>query len=486
MNKETKEGLWFLPGSELKLSGQLNIDYKRNKVELVTRGDTYIEGLRIDLSDHSVEQKYLHSIILGKTSFGDISIINCEWSGTKDLGGNLFETRYIASIVLFDIHLLKEEDLQINKAVFKFPFLSSWYDGEKSLFKVDNFRKEPLSSVKDVVEINDSLKFNFIDEYHKSVKRMGVSYEINFQKRLEFEYTKCVSFDQLLSDATKFSKLLEFVLGKKIGYQVQSISVNSNITKKTNQPEEDENFSYISILYFGSYSKQNNFDKDYVHQNFSLISGWVLSKEELNIVIKKWFSNAEYFHIYDYYLDSNNWFEGTEAVLTNVMFNNRFLNLIQALESFHKKTDSTYQREINEFNIIKKRISELIKFEPSLTDWLEGNVTLPENLTLRERLSDLLIRIDPIIKSLFGYLELFSEFPNSAKTYRNKLSHGNLEGTDLGTPLIVLFHQAQFILLLLTLQTLGFNNQKTIRLVKHNHNCRRKIDEIILWSRKKL
>jgi ApeA N-terminal domain 1 len=484
MNKETREGQWFLPGNELKLSGQLNIDYKRNKVELVTRGNNYIEGLQIKLSDHSIEQKYSHSIILGETSFENISLINCQWEGTNFLGGDLFEIRYVASIVLFDIHLSKTEDLQINRAVFKFPFLSSWYDGEKSLFKVDSFGKEPLSSVKDVVEVTDSLTFTFIDEYHKKVKEIGVSYEVDFQKRLEFKYTKYVSFDQLLSDATKFSKLIELTLGKKVEYQIQSIGVNSNLTEERNQSKIKSDQLYISVIYFGSYSNRNALEKNYVSQNFSLISGWILSREELNLVIRKWFSNIEYFHIYDYYLDSNNWFEGTGAVLTNVMFNNRFLNLIQALESFQKKTDAVYKRDINEFNVIKNRIFEFLKSEPCLANWIDDNVKLPENLTLKERLQDLVLKIAPIIKSLFRNTELFSDFPKMAKDYRHMLSHGNLEGTDLGTPLIVLFHQAQFILLLLILQTLGFNNQETIKLVKHDQNCVRRINEIIGWSTK--
>lgn len=86
MKERELVGEWFLPGSNLKLSGQLLIDYEKRKIELVLYGTHYIEDLKINLSDHNNHSEFEHSIILGNTHFESVSIINCRWILTKPLG----------------------------------------------------------------------------------------------------------------------------------------------------------------------------------------------------------------------------------------------------------------------------------------------------------------------------------------------------------------------------------------------------------------
>ncbi len=377
------------------------------------------------------------------------------------------------------IHAKKKAHIRISKAALKYPYLSSWYDGPNSVSMLNQDESVPEPSM-EVTDVTDEIKFSFVSEFHKWPIKFGISYQINFEKLLEIQYSLPKGFDTLLRDAVLFSKLLEFSIRKKIQFKVLGISVDPTDLLKVDDRMQSNGLLYVPITYFGSYSDNELIDKHEVHQNFMLISSWVLSKEAINNVVKKWFSNEGYFHIYDYYLDSHNWFEGTGAVLTSVMFNGRFLNLIQALESYHKKLDSTYKQNADGFRNQKARIADFIKSDNDLMAWF-NNVLKgpPENFSLQERLQDLLSKIDPIIVSLFSTNKVFSSFPREAKDYRHKLSHGDLDGTDLGRPLVKLFYQAQLILSILILASLDFSESEILRIVRHNQNFIRDINEII-------
>jgi hypothetical protein len=483
MSTETLDGQWFLPKNEVKLSGRLDIDYGNGKIELILYGNQYIEGTMIKLSNPNNRHEYFHDLIVGETTFDSLTIVNCTWSETKTIGKDLFEIHYRGSILLFGVHLTKRDDLKIDKAIVKFPYLASWYDGDDSLFKVDGFEKEIHGAITASVDVTNDLKLNFVDQYYKNTIRMGVSYEVSFEKRIEFQYSGFVDFDRLISDASKFAKLLEFTLNRKVEYQVHSLSVPKELLTGIQIGELEGHSSYVHISFFKSFSKRELIEKYDINQTSMIISAWVLQKDRLNALIKKWYSNLDYYHIYDYYLDSNNWFEGTDAVLSSVMFNNRFLNLIQALESYQKKTDTSYQNDIQAFNDAKDKVVDLLSSKPELLLWLDDSIKAPENLSLRQRLESLLIRLQPIIESLIGPNSLFDNFPGDAKKYRHKLSHGDLRGIDLGQPLVLLFHQAQFLLLLLVLKSLDFTDDEMVGILKDNQSCIRKVNEIIRRKR---
>lgn len=481
MKKQELVGEWFLPDSDLKLSGKLIIDSDKRKIELVLYGTHYIEGLRIDLADHDNHSEYAHEIILGRTHFENLTVISCRWTQTKPLGPDFYEVRFKGSLVLHRVHISKIDDLRISKALLKFPYLSSWYDGSTSPFKLDYKQESVPKSTTKLIEVTEQLKFNFIDSFPKRPLKFGFSYQVDYEKLIEFQYTNSTNFDSILKDSVRFSKLLEFSIRKKVRYKVFSITVDSSCLTKNDHKGEATGLTYVSITYFESYTKSELIDEHDIHQNFMLTSAWVMSQNRLDQVIQKWYSNEGHFHIYDYYLDSHNWFEGTGAVLTNVMFNNRFLNLIQALESYHKRLDLTYTQNVNEYNIQRSKVIELLNCDSNLSEWFTANIkTAPKNFNLRERLQDLLQRLDTIVKPLFGMDSYFSSFPKKAEEYRHKLSHGDIEGVDLGRPLVKLFYEAQFILTLLILETLDFNDMEILRLIKHNQNFIRDINEIVL------
>ncbi len=49
MKTEEIIGEWFLPDSDFRLSGQLRVDHKKRKIELVLYGTRYIENKEIKI-----------------------------------------------------------------------------------------------------------------------------------------------------------------------------------------------------------------------------------------------------------------------------------------------------------------------------------------------------------------------------------------------------------------------------------------------------
>jgi hypothetical protein len=481
MRTQELVGEWYLPNSELKLSGKLLISHKRRKIDLILYTTHYIEGLKINFADHSHRQKYGHEIILGETASGSVTIVNCRWRLTKPIGSDFFEIRYQGSLVLHRVHIASISNLRAIKTLFKFPYLASWYDGWEGAFRLDHDQNTTPNSTREVIKVTDNLEVSFIDNFEKRPLKLGVSYKVEYEKLVEFQYGRPMHFDDVLKDAVRFSKLLEFSIRKKIEFKIFAITVDTSLLVKNDDKYGNTRLADVPITYFGSYTKSDLVNKLEIHQAYMLVSTWVLSKEEMNNVIKKWYANKDYFHIYDYYLDSHNWFEGTGAVLTNVMFNNRFLNLIQALESYHKKLDISYNQDLVDYNSNRSKVIDILRSQSPLDAWFIDYVKgPPENFRLRERLSNLITRLDPITKKLFGERnKLFTTFPNEAKEYRHKLSHGDVEGIDLGKPLVKLFYEAQFLLTLIILETLDFKESEISRLISHNQNCIRDINEII-------
>ena len=279
---------------------------------------------------------------------------------------------------------------------------------------------------------------------------------------------------------------MEFSFGQRVNFQLISAVVNNR-----NRTHSDDQFAdeISTLIYFDNFSYVNNQDvyKDGMHQNNMLFSKWQLDKDSLNSIIIEWYKSNNFNHIYDMYLDSHNWFEGTDAVLSNVMYNNRCLNLIQGLEDYHrrqiecsKKEKSEYDsKRVLEFNQNKKEALKLVNDNSKIKKWLNDTLNLkPKESSLKERLLWLIEKSNPILLELFKGEDQFSIFPNFAKEYRDMLSHGNQENTFLGNDFDRLFLMSQLLLTICILKSLKIDDSSITKLIKHKTDFKRTIYEI--------
>jgi hypothetical protein len=484
----THNGEWFLPGSNLKIPGRLYFSDEKNKIVLETFSDRYLSNEPVIRIDPERDKEYNSKdyndtydenyILVNGNAHGKITLYNCHWDGTEDIGMDLYLVKYEVQFVFWSIHLSLISELLINSATLIYPFLSSWYDGWESLGKLRKFENKEFrfsdsinnSNLVAPIKIENGPDLIIYDSFSKRMEQIGVHHSLKYQKFIKFNYVKSIGFTDLLTDISKFSKLLEFCHGKPLKKKLLEIEFD-RVNEENSTSEIKHNFTSP----VGNYSLHEGADVESHsrHQRFMLLSRWRMESQELNNYIKIWFRNSKFYNIYDIYLDSNNWFQDSNAILSNVMFNNRFVNIVQALESYYikvLKNNNTIQTEEQtgareNFDNTKKQVLSNIK-DPKLKEWCNSNLNFKEikqtNSKLETNLTKVLLSFDDIITPIFGENDVVKYFPRFASRIRNNLSHGLNDSTDQGDALRIFFQLGQILLAISILKTLDTVDIKSL------------------------
>lgn len=479
MKSHLHTGEWFLPGSDLLLPGGLRFEESTKLILLELYSDKYLDASpvikvdpdrdkRYNSKNYNDDYAYKHGIIFGK-GFETVTLYDAHWNGTNELGGELYELTYRIGFVFFGAHFSQFSEACISTATFQFPYIGSWFDAETSLFplkrdKEDQVSNHPLAvphRANALVPAHDNLELRFFDNIEKQSKEYGIHEERRFHKLIEFSYKQPVSFETILTDASCFENLMEFCIGEPISKRIHQISVAKEFVLE-NSIRHHYHYQEQVVLPVWNHNLHNgkNIDSQGKHSHFMLVSRWSLQADELDNLIWKWFNNKEFYPIYDFYIDSNNWLQKSDAMLSNVMFNNRFLNLIQGLEGFYKRMHVSAVNDQDEFEQKKKEMLLLVK-DPGVKKWLNDNLSYKRKKykSLDQKLQLLIEERKEILHTLFGEKnDILDFFPRYAVTVRNNLSHGIHTKTSHGSELHVFFKTGQLLLAICILGSLGIEN----------------------------
>ncbi|TGE23534.1 ApeA N-terminal domain 1-containing protein [Hymenobacter metallicola] len=464
--KSLYSGNWFIPGSEKRYPGILKEHKKRKMFTLTIYSNEYIDGSPVSM-DFS-KQKSNPTIILGDTS-DPVTLYKCVYRGTKYISDILHEITYQVHFVFELVHFNSKEDIIIKSARIKIPFLTSWYDGYLSHPTVED---KAIESTVESVAVKDGLDIFFINKILENKKFLSEYY----RKYIEFRYSKNTLFDDAMSDWFKFARLMELATSKAIPFDLLWFTINIKNTSKARMDfvSNNEIDCLVKSYVFGSY---DGTEKEWIHQNAMIFSNWKVSKDSLNKIIISWFNNEKFYPIYDYYIESNTWPINSDFALSNVMYNNKFLNLIQGLESYHYQLNDQYNADNKAF--VQNRQMVYNSIDKPLRIWLNNNLKFPKDFKLQDRLDKLIIRYEKILSFLFdSNAQWLRFFPEDAKNFRHRLSHGNLKETYQGDYLSDLFCAAQLLLCLCILESLGMDDIRTINALRYNVEVGRTIYQI--------
>lgn len=450
-------GEWYLPGGR-KFPGQLIIDKKKESITLEIFGNEFIEGTLVD--PPNTYPQHFHQIILGDNITS--TLYNCHWTGCSEIGKNLHRITYRVEYVFTGVHFTNL-DAPIRYGTFIFPHLATWFDGDefhdklkgKQGLYIDGKHVVQDTLKTDEITVSDELSIIFRDQVRESIGELDTSYKIIYEKFTHFQYSSAKPFKTLLKDAITFLKLLSFCLGKPlncfivyVGADRANLSTNDNDHFGQDAPVQIHMNNY-------TLKRGKKIETHSYHSRHMAISGSTCSREEMKQVIVKWFANEKLFNIYEYYLDSNNWLQGTEAKLSNVMFNNRFLNLVQGLEDYFRENFETTLTlaDRQEFDIKKSKVLKDIK-DPILKKWVNNTFKFTGYPTLEEKLAKIVTDTAGDLSKLLDGISI-DWFPKSATHFRHKLSHGMAKEISLGKELHLNYHAAQLLLGVCILRTLG-------------------------------
>lgn len=404
-------GEWWLEQENIRLSGRLTLSEDRKQIKLQVFGCNYIDGTYIEeINSERQRPKCYHEVIFGNVR-GKLMLYQCNLSGTKLIGKGLYQIDYIVAYAFLDHSIEDSKALLVKAGEFIYPAFKSFmytdnYFGPQSKSTQDSSLEENTA----IIEIKENLKIKFQERRREYIK--SPIDEINYWSVL-FIYDTPVRFDTLVEDGIYFKKLIEFSYGSHCNCQLPNVWFEmSNPSQVWNTSlNKGENVSQQSRASYHMLLSDNNFD----------------DRNGMIRAIRLWFKYQRVSTIFDLYIDSNYWLDKSEQKLSSVMYNNRFLNIVQALESFHRVTFSSQKPNISKFNDRKDAVLSLFKGgeeQRELKQWLNNNLNPPKEINLKSRLNHLVKWLKPEIDRWFTNQSTIEHFAWYASAMRNVLSHG--------------------------------------------------------------
>ncbi len=467
-NLKKYSGEWFIAETGLKLSGVLIVDHHEYNQKLHLYSKVDFEGLTLK----NGKPKNIYKTICGNCEFDSkITLNDCKWQSLNHVGENLFEIVYIASISFFGGVFYNSDNLKITQLTCSFPYFSSWYDTNRIYFGTASSqnstdwmkRSFALDELNDEMIVNEKLTISIERRYDElnlgdtTELSQKVNHLIHFQSKIPG------SLNDFIENAQIFMKLIKLSTGKLmyidfiscISHKDELQSFDERLLSKY-LDEEDYNYVFISITNFSKIHKRKQIKSDYIHQGNMLFYGGSIENKKLKEIIIRLFNVYEKFSsVYNIFLDTFEWFQNTDALLTEVMYNNRFVNLIQAIENYYTITETDKIRSSE--GGLENKARKIIKSIPEKEDqeWLL--LKLNCHITLKEKLKDLLDnKIDLISLEIFKNSRQRKGFIEIIKHNRNKISHG--ESMDIEIEKSFDYYQKSLIILIsCILKSLNFS-----------------------------
>uniref|UniRef100_UPI0026ED1550 HEPN domain-containing protein n=1 Tax=Nonlabens dokdonensis TaxID=328515 RepID=UPI0026ED1550 len=209
-----------------------------------------------------------------------------------------------------------------------------------------------------------------------------------------------------------------------------------------------------------------------LNQNWLLFSDWTESKESLNLLMAQWFKNEQLHPVYDFYLDTINW--GKDGAISNVNFNNRYLNLMQGLEAYYDYLNPNYKYENETFVAERQRVYDALE-SAELKRWVGMHLKFPKQANFAQKLKFLCDKYTEILTNLEAKSSLIERYPYKAKEYRHKLSHGKINKTFQGKDLNSLYAFSQVLLCISILDSIGMSHRSIANRINTNPDINRHI-----------
>jgi len=440
----TYPGKWFIPEKKIVMPGLLIIDENnRQSIKLYSK----IDFNGIPIANYKFELEY--STICGNCELGDkITLHNCKYRNLLHIGGDIFEITFEPSFSFFGGIFFNHNKTKVTQLTCAFPYFSSWFDANRLFFGPYSYTigfnsetgKTEDTSIKDTEpsltkeELFDEIKidddFSIIIERRYQTENFILNTEVKSEIKhfVHFKSSSNKSLDEFIKLAYNFMQLIQLSIGELMNINFCSVFIKKEELIDFSESEylsRNKESVIIKMFNYNSIHKRNLIKSKNIECSNMLFYGGKNYSGKLNQIIINWYNTIDkYLPIYNIFNDNFEWFQNTDAALTQVMFNNRFLNLVQSLESYHKFSYTSIEDENKEE--IKSKAKELLKEVTNNNDnkWLIDRIT-PLHITLKERLHDLLYDKLVIISSeLFQNCKKRKSYIEKIKDVRNDLSHG--------------------------------------------------------------
>lgn len=338
---------------------------------------------------------------------------------------------------------LTDDSLTFSNALLDFSGLSEWIDiGGFTDFE----NREELSIKYKTPEAitfykTENIEFAFVFQSSSPIFRPTHSYTISQQTVIQIKHKNEFNLDEFWEYVSIIKSFLT------LAYFSEPILQELKFKKEN---------KILEVIYAG---QKTDFKKLKVNKRDFLFT-YKNVKNQLQTIFSKWATlNKVLDPVVNILLEAF----GTR----NIINENKFLNIIQGIETFHRRVK---KNEMEKDIFHKKRVSEIIALCPlEYRPWLQEKLNFSNEPTLKQRIEELFETMDPLLKN-----HLFNDYESiisNAKNSRNYYTHYSpkLEKKALkDTQLFYLTERLKIFLLILLLSETGIEKENLSNIIKES------------------
>jgi len=438
------EGDWWLPEQpEQRIRGKLKFTPQEGAV-------LHLIGSHQDL-ERIMKTSNL-GIIQGFSSDGKkITLYNCLFKHIKVSYPGMPVCLLHVTYVFVGTHFERPEDIKFKSLWVRFLYLDDWVN-------ISGFKMQPPTKGRFTVKYKrpEDIHANVSNDLKVSI-RFGIEYptfsrlqkEVNIKQRAHMGITPTVA--RSLNEYLEIIYRIQNFLALAIMEPVHPLSVEGILESKKNEMENKETYDSVDISY-----RLSNIPNPSETFPWDMVFTYKEISRKFRSLLKNWFSKAELLK------PVSDLFFGT-LYNPRMYLTNEFQNLVQAIESYHRRTMRNYDLPKKQH---QKRIAEILRAIPEKHEkWLERKLTYSNEPILRKRLMDILNSCPEAINRITKNKEWFISKTVDTRNYLThfdpelrKRSAENGELYDLTSTL-------RMILQSCLLKELGFDSKSLERLV---------------------
>lgn len=404
------------------------------------------------------------AIILGLTKeHGEITLFQCihnsEPIRVKKMNCGKYhefsESVFSPQYILTGAHFLKQEDLQFEKMIIRYTNFDEWVD--ISGFTLSDFNENnqfdmKYSSPPDIhVQLNNecsvSIEFNFqYPSYNFLQKEVICKQDIS----LCIEFLDKTPFKKFMEVIYSFKNFLSFAVNEPV-YLKNIIGVTGN--PYTSSSNNNLNKKLIVNLMNEKFCELLPPKKERLSPN--MLFSYPDIAPKFDAILKKWFLNSEKFEpVFNlYFLTIYN----HELVLEN-----QFLNLIQAIEAYHRRA---FTQQIEPDVNHQKKMNEILTSVPeAYKEWIRKKLEYSNEKYLAIKLSDILKKNPQMSQLLFIDEKTRKKFIYEVTNARNIFTHWDPERKPVEFEKLHLYVKKLKLLLgMCILSEFGFSAEESVK-----------------------
>lgn len=452
-----KSGYFWLPSvPEKQIAGTITITDGGN-----------IELKLVELLDESINSinnsnDWTFARIIGSVEeLGYVTLEDCFYKKKTHSFGGQTTSIICVNKAFIGVQYGEKEEILLNSFRFSVEGIDEWVGISGINFtREDSTTFITYASPKQILlklsnDINLIIMFLYTLPGFSSIKEAKITQKIYFKLVSEQD----IPLEDFISASHKIITLLCFAINEIVCLE-EVVATSHNIN---NEGSNGQKRPVPITIYYSSVPYTNTIPKIIDHK-------MLFKFRDIQQNAEQFFNN--WFDAYNKYGSALNLYFSVK-MKAHKYFENNFLALIQALESYHRRISDKTQMSEDEFNTLKEKLLEHCPEERK--DWLKGKLHYGNEVGLRTRLKGL---INPL-NEYFGNEKEKKYFIESLVNTRNYLTHYDetlksraIEGKDL----YFICHKMEVIFQIYLLKMLGFDKQKVDSIVKNNSMIKQKLN----------